>query len=144
MIFLDRDHNAIEFTEALYENLSEQYELSFLRSAPSIPYPLVAQNMVQAILANPKSLGILICQTGIGMSIVSNKYHGIFANNCKSEEECFYFKSKNNGNLLCLGSRMLSIAEAVRICNVFLTTEFDTQNQNRIDLINQLNTGTEK
>lgn len=138
MVFLDRDHNAIEFAESLYENLSKQYEISFLRSSPDTPYPLVAQNMAGLILANPGSLGILICKTGIGMSIVSNKYKGIFANNCKSEEECFYFKSKNNGNVLCLGSKMISVTEAIKICKTFLSTEFDTQNQNRIDLIMQL------
>lgn len=138
MLFLDRDHNAIQFAEAIYENLSNHYEISFIRSSPDIPYPLIAQNMVKKILTNPGSFGILICQTGIGMSIVSNKYKGIFANNCKSIEECYYFRSKNNGNLLCLGSKMISETDAIDICNTFLSTQFDNANQKRIDLINQL------
>ena len=142
MIFLDRDHNAIEFAESLYANLSRKYEISFLRSSPDLSYPLIAKKMADLILANPGSLGILICQTGIGMSIVSNKYKGVFANNCKSEEECFCFKSKNHGNVLCLGAKIISVAEAIKICNVFLSTEFDVRTQNRIDLIMQLDSNT--
>lgn len=138
MIYLDRDHNAIQFAESLYANLSEKYQIEFIRSAPDIPYPIIAQNMAKQILTNPGSFGILICKTGIGMAIVSNKYPGIFANNCKSVEECYYFRSKNNGNLLCLGAEMLSETDAINICNTFLTIEFDIQNQKRIDLINQL------
>lgn len=88
-------------------------------------YPNIAVRMAKTIQENPYSKGILICKTGIGMQIVSNKYKGVYANNCRDINECYYFRKCNNGNLLCLGTDFLTIQEAIDICCMFLKTEFD-------------------
>lgn len=134
-IYLDRDHNAIEFTEEIYSKLSEIYNIDFIRTDETVPYPVIAKSMAERVVRNSQSLGILVCKTGIGMSIVSNKVKGAYANNCKTVEECKNFKRCNMGNILCLGATSVTVEEAVNICKAFIDTDFNLVNLPRIDLI---------
>ena len=134
-VYLDRDHNAIEFTEKVYSKLSEIYNIDFIRTDETVPYPLIAKSMAERVVGDSHSLGILVCKTGIGMAIVSNKVQGAYANNCKTVEECKNFKSSNMGNILCLGATSVTVEEAVSICKAFIDIEFNSVNTPRIDLI---------
>lgn len=138
MVFLDRDHNGVELADSIYNALSSVYQIHYFASTLDLPYPLIAKNMVNQMRTMPGAVGILVCKTGIGMSIVANKYSGVFANNCKTIKECERFRKMNNGNVLCLGSECVSKKRAIRICEVFLTTAFDQSNQNRIHLISEI------
>lgn len=138
IIYMDRDHNAINFAEKVYNVISKAYKVEFLKSDESLPYPLIANNLSKKVASSPDSLGILICKTGIGMSIVANKVKGIYAANCKTAEESRNFKACNKGNVLCFGATSVSLATAIEMCKVFVDTKFDCKNRNRIDLIKLL------
>ena len=137
-VFLDRDHNAVEFADELYAKLSLNYNIEYLKSPIEKPYPIIAYNLAQKVKSTENSLGILICKTGIGMAIVANKVSGIYASNCRTVKESINFKSCNNGNVLCLGASILSIAHAAKICGTFLDTAFNVTHAGRIELINSL------
>ena len=131
-VYIDSDKHGKELKEDIYNALSYDYKIIDLNFGEGI-YPSVTSNLVS--LMDYNSRGILICRTGIGVSIVANKFRGIYANNCTSIVECEYFRKRNNGNVLCLGTDLLTVDTAINICNVFLETEFDEINRSRIDLI---------
>lgn len=140
-IYFDYDRNAVEYSIKIFEYINNTYKENIIvnfNSGSKYPYPIIAEKMAKMILKDAGSLGILICGTGIGMSIVSNKVPGIYANACRTVAECSYFMEKDKGNLLCIGSNLTSTIEAMRIIDTFLTTKFDTSNQPRIDLINSI------
>lgn len=134
-IYIDRDHNAVEFTEAVVSALSALYNVVFLQSPLECPYPSVAEKLSKIVSKEKDALGILICKTGIGMSIVANKIKGIYAANCSTMKQCYMFKKNNMGNVLCLGANTMSVERAIRICKVFIETKFDDKNIGRINTI---------
>lgn len=137
-IFFDGDRHGRKLAKQLFEFFSELYDCSFLGKLESDPYPLVAANMAQKVLETPNSYGVLVCHTGIGMSIIANKFNGIYANNCKTIEECLNFKQKNNGNILCLSESEFDFYKSKIICDTFFNAEFDESNRFRIDLIEKI------
>lgn len=137
-VYMDRDHNAVDFADELYAKLSSEYNIHYLKSSIDLPYPVIAHSLAQKVSSSDNALGILICKTGIGMSIVANKVGGIYANNCNTVKECKQFKSCNNGNVLCLGAANLSVAHAEKICKAFLDTDFIVKHAGRIELIKKL------
>ena len=140
-IYFDYDRNAVEYSIKIFEYIDNTYKGNMIvnfRSGSKYPYPIIAEQMARTILKDVNALGILICGTGIGMAIVSNKLPGIYANACRTVEECAYFRKKNKGNLLCIGANLTAISDAKKIIDTFLTTEFDASNQPRINLINSI------
>ena len=137
-VFVDRDHNAVEFTQQLIPKLDKSINIVCLESSLDTPYPLIAKKLAERVVKNEKSLGILICKTGIGMAIVANKTKGAYACNCKSVEDAFQFRRYNMGNILCLGAEKITIEEAVAICEEFFNTYFDNNKNDRIELIREI------
>ena len=135
-LFIDCDHHGVLYKEKIIEYVSIMgYEIEDLQYGIDYAYPMIATNMCKNINVYKDSRGILICKTGIGMSIVANKCNGIFANNCHTVLECKQFRQMNNGNVLCLGSESLSINRALIICKVFLETDFSEKNRSRLNMI---------
>lgn len=101
----------------------------------SVDYPDYAEQVSQKILSKDVELGILICGTGIGMSIAANRHMEIRAAVCHNEYTAVMSRQHNNANILCIGERVLSLEEAEKIVNVWLTTEFETggRHQRRIE-----------
>ncbi len=93
-------------------------------SAESCDYPVFAQKLCQAMQNAPESLGILICGTGVGMSIMANRYPHIRAALCSCEFQAKATREHNDANVLCLGERVLGIGPALAIVNAFLHTPF--------------------
>ena len=137
-IYLDRDHNAVDFADKLYAALSQKYDITYIKSPTDMPYPEVAKAFAERIMRDASSRGILICKTGIGMSIVANKFKGVYANNCKSVEECYNFRTCNNGNVLTMGASSVPLDTAIAICETFLDTDFDVKHAGRIELIEKI------
>lgn len=137
-VFVDRDHNAVEFAQQLISKLDKSINIVCLESPLDMPYPMIAKKLSELVVENENSLGILICKTGIGMSIVANKIKGAYAYNCKSVEDAFQFRRFNRGNILCLGAEIISIEEAVAICNEFFNVCFDERKKGRIELIKEI------
>lgn len=138
-IYIDCDHYGADLKEFLLLHCSKcNIRMIDLNFGIEKPYPLIASNMAQQLLSVSNSRGILICNSGIGMSIVANKYPGIYANCCNSHEECTLFRKTNNGNLLCLGAHFLSAPLALDLVKIFINTDFDLKNKMRIEMIESL------
>ena len=94
-------------------------------SPASVDYPDFAAGVCHAVLEGGCDRGILICGTGIGMSMAANRYHGIRAALCHEAVTARLSREHNNANVLCLGARILGVAIALDIVRVWLETEFD-------------------
>lgn len=104
-----------------------------------VDYPDFAKLVCNEVKNNKNYLGILICGTGIGMSISANKISGIRAALCTNEYMAKYARLHNDANVLCLGERVLGIGLAKDVINAFLTTEFEGgRHKIRVDKINLL------
>ena len=110
-------------------------------SEESCDYPVYAEKLGKAVAAGDYEKGILICGTGIGISIAANKIHGVRAalcGDCYSAEMC---RRHNDANVLALGGRVLGVELAKRIVDTFLTAPFEGgRHQRRVDLISALET----
>lgn len=105
----------------------------------SCDYPEYAYKVGQSIVNGEADLGILICGTGIGMSITANKIKGIRAALVHDEQTAKLSRQHNDANVLCMGGRILSEEEALKIVDVWLNTSFEGgRHEKRLKLINQL------
>ena len=105
----------------------------------SCDYPEFAVKAANAVAGGDCTYGIIICGTGIGMSIVANKIRGIRAANCLSVEMAKLAREHNNANVLNLGARLLDIETAEQITDTFLTTAFaGGRHEKRVKLIHEL------
>lgn len=105
-------------------------------SEESCDYPLIAQELCKAV-NNDNSLGILICGTGIGMSIAANRHPYIRAALCGNELQARMSRRHNNANVLCLGARITGDTLALAIAAAFLESQFEGgRHQRRLDQIN--------
>ena len=96
-------------------------------SAEIVRYPYYAAQVAEAVVSGQASRGILICSTGIGMSIIANKYPGIRASLCTSTYMGRMTRQHNDSNVLCLGGKITGAYEAIDILDVWLTTPFEGQ-----------------
>ncbi|HYX33607.1 MAG: ribose 5-phosphate isomerase B [Pseudobdellovibrionaceae bacterium] len=107
--------------------------------ADSVDYPDYAQTLAKEVGQGQLPRGILICGTGIGMSIAANKISGIRAALVWDEFTARMSKLHNNANILCLGERVLNHDRALEFVNIWLNSEFEgSRHQNRLDKIRAL------
>ena len=90
----------------------------------SVDYPDFAEKVAQAVLDKKAELGILLCGTGMGISIAANRHNGIRAAACVTEEMVRLARDHNNANILCIGRRISSIEECKHLIDIFLATGF--------------------
>lgn len=104
-------------------------------SEASCDYALIGHPLCEAVLAD-KSIGILICGTGLGMSMAANRHIGIRAAKCDLEIEARLARRHNDANILCLGARMIGTELALAITMAFLESSFEGgRHQRRIGQI---------
>jgi ribose 5-phosphate isomerase B len=107
-------------------------------SAGSVDYPDYASKAVDEIIKGTSEYGILVCGTGIGMSIAANRHYGIRAANCFDENTAALSREHNNANMLCLGARVLDNDTALKMVKIWLDTEFcGGRHQKRIEKFSQ-------
>jgi RpiB/LacA/LacB family sugar-phosphate isomerase len=105
----------------------------------SVHYPVFGKKVVDSILSRPHGRGILICGTGLGMSIIANRFPGIRAALCHDVSTAVMSRRHNDANLLVLGGRMIDPQLAREIVQAWLATPFDGgRHQDRLDLLEQL------
>lgn len=105
----------------------------------SVDYPDFAAKVTAAINDGKAALGVLVCGTGIGMSISANKVHGIRAALCHTEFEARATRQHNDANVLCLGQRVTGVGVALEILRVFLSTGFEGgRHANRVEKLRAL------
>lgn len=137
-VIFGSDHAGYPLKEYLKEYLSAKgyhVEDEGPDSEASCDYPIFAQKVCQRVL-DEKVLGVLICGTGIGMSMSANKIKGIRAALCTNEYLARLTRQHNNANVLCLGQRVTGIGLAASIADAFLEAEFEGgRHQRRLDLM---------
>lgn len=139
-LFIACDHAAFEAKEALKAALSPDHDLTDLgtHSADSVHYPLYAQKLAEAVLAHPGSRGLLLCGSGIGVSIAANRYKGIRAALCRDVDDAQMCRRHNDANVLCLAGRKSSVAEITQMAHAFLATAFEGgRHQERVQLLDR-------
>lgn len=127
IVHIGSDHAGLALKQALARELADLgYDVRDhgTDSAESCDYALVAHPVCDAVLAD-KGVGILICGTGIGMSIAANRHHGIRAAKCGLELEARLARRHNDANVLCLGARMIGSELALAIVMAFLENQFE-------------------
>ena len=140
MIGIGSDHGGFALKEAIKKHLEErglEYKDYGTYSDASCDYPVYGRAVAKAVAAGECQLGILICGTGIGISITANKVPGVRAALCS---DCFSAEATrlhNNANILALGARVLGEGLALKIVDTFLDTPFsgDERHMRRISMI---------
>lgn len=137
-IIIGNDHAGVEYKQALVEYFTRKHiEVLDLgaNTKESVDYPDYAKQVSQEVLKDSNNIGILICGTGIGMSIASNKFKGIRSALIYDIETAHLAKAHNHANILCLGARKTPIKLTLEMMDTFLNTQFETRHQVRIDKI---------
>lgn len=106
----------------------------------SVDYPDFAGKVCARVLNRSADLGVLLCGTGMGISIAANRHKGIRAAACVTDEMVRLARNHNNANILCLGSRVSSIDDCKRLAKLFLETPFSQgeRHQRRIDKLDEI------
>jgi ribose 5-phosphate isomerase B len=108
-------------------------------SAESVDYPDVAARVGAAVGSGSARLGVLVCGTGIGMSIAANKLKGIRAAHCTTEFEARMARAHNDANVLCVGERVIGLGLGGAVVAAFLAQPFEGgRHQRRVDKISAL------
>ncbi len=136
------DHGGLSHKNAIAEHLKERgFSVSDfgIYETVSVDYPLIAEKVCQSIVSGECELGILVCGTGIGMSIAANKIKGIRAAACSEHFSAKYTRLHNNSNVLCLGGRVIGEGTAVELADIFVDTKFEGgRHQRRVDMITEI------
>jgi ribose 5-phosphate isomerase B len=142
MIVIGSDHGGLEMKEAVKASLASRgmdVDDYGTDNGDSVDYPDFAEKVAAAISRGEVDLGILVCGTGIGMSIVANKFPGVRAALATDEFMAQMAKEHNNANILVLGGRVLSKELATKMVNVWLDTAYEGgRHQRRLDKIDQV------
>jgi ribose 5-phosphate isomerase B len=108
-------------------------------SADSVDYPDYARQVAVAVAAGRARFGLLVCGTGIGMSIAANKVNGVRAAHCTNELEARMARAHNDANVLCIGERILGLGLGAAIVAAFLDSPFEGgRHQRRVEKISAM------
>ena len=143
LIGIASDHAGLDLKANIVLLLSElRYEVNDMGPATSnsVDYPDYGISVAQAVTANKISRGIVICGTGIGMSIVVNRFPGIRGTLCSDVYTAKLCREHNDSNILIMGGRVVGHGLAREIVKVWLNTLFEGgRHQKRLDKITQIN-----
>ena len=138
-VVIGSDHAGYSLKEAIKKHLEEAgHEVldKGTSDTSSCHYPIFAEAVANAVVGGEAERGILVCGTGIGMSIAANKVKGIRA---AALSDCFTAEATrkhNDSNILCLGERTVGPGLAFKLVDIFLSTEFEGgRHQTRVDMM---------
>lgn len=142
MIAIGCDHGGFELKKEIMKYLDEkglEYRDYGTYSTESCDYPIYGEAVARAVAGGECEKGIIICGTGIGISIAANKVKGIRAALCGDCYSAEYTRRHNDANILAMGARTLGSGLAIKITETFLTTEFEGgRHARRVALISEL------
>ncbi len=141
-IALASDHGGFELKELVKAHLVER-EIEVIdlgtNSEDSVDYPAYGERCGQAVVSGEADCGIVVCGTGIGISIAANKVKGVRCGLCTSVEMAHLTKQHNNANVLALGGRTTAPELAMAIVDEWLDTEFEGgRHQRRVDMLDAM------
>ena len=142
MIALGADHGGYKLKEEIKRYLEEK-EIEYIDcgtfSEESVDYPEIAKAIALEVQSKECDKGIAICRSGIGMSIVANKFKGIRCSKCNDEEEARLSRAHNDSNILALGADYIETDKAIRMVRMWIATEFEGgRHQERVKLIEEI------
>jgi len=142
MLYIASDHGGLNLKLSVMECLDGQ-DIEYIdlgvNSSDSVDYPDYAAVVAEKIVQNPDAQGILICGTGIGMSITANKFHGVRAALAHDEFTARMAREHNDANILALGGRVLDPDLACKMVQIWLSSVYQGgRHQNRLDKIHAL------
>lgn len=146
MLAIGSDHGGLELKNSIIKYLEcsgFEYKDFGTYTTDSCDYACYAKKVADAVASKECELGILVCGTGIGISIAANKVKGIRAACCSDIFSAKYTRLHNDANILCLGGRVVGAGLAEELVNAFLTYKFEGgRHQTRIDQIAAIENGT--
>jgi ribose 5-phosphate isomerase B len=142
-IAIASDHRGTDLKNMILQYLTSckiiPLDLNSKSASETQDYPLITAKVSKAILAKEADYGILICNTGIGMSIAANRFKNIRAALCYNKEYATMAKKHNDANILIFGAGHITAEEACACIKVFLETSFEEgRHLTRIKLIEDL------
>ncbi|MDO4799835.1 MAG: ribose 5-phosphate isomerase B [Bacillota bacterium] len=141
-VAIGADHGGFRLKGAIVEHLNAQGHevIDFgTHSAESVDYPDIAFDVAQSVVRGEVSRGILVCGTGLGISIAANKVPGIIAAPVSDTFSAEMARRHNNANILALGERVIGVGLALKIVDTFLAAEFEGgRHQNRVEKIRRI------
>ena len=129
-IFIASDHAGFYTKQAILEHISQNYLYEFscedlgTNTSNRTDYTNFAHTLSQKVQNNFNSIGILICGSGVGVSIVANRYHSVRAALIYNKEIAKLSRQHNDANVACFGSRFFSNEEIINMVDIFLKTPF--------------------
>ncbi len=142
MIAIASDHGGFELKQEIMKHLSElglEYKDYGTYTADSCDYPIYGEKAARAVASGECDRGIIICGTGIGISMSANKVKGIRAALCSDCYSAEFTRLHNNANMLALGARTVGSGLALKIVDTFLNTGFEGgRHARRVALIHEI------
>ena len=142
MIAIGADHGGYKLKEEIKKYLEEkeiQYKDFGTITEERVDYPNIAREVSKSVQSKECEKGILICKSGLGMSIVANKHKGIRCTPCHNESTAKYSRLHNNSNILALGAEEITTNEAICIIRMWLATEYEGgRHENRLEIIRKI------
>lgn len=126
-VTIGSDHGAVQLKEEVKQVLTElAIEINDVGTFPDVPadYPDIAEKVANSVISGEADKGIVLCGTGIGISIAANKIHGIRAALCHDIFSAKMAREHNDANILAMGERVIGFGPAREIVKAFFTTEF--------------------
>ena len=127
-IFISSDHAGYNLKEQIIKKFKKKYtfrDLGTYNSKNSVNYPDYAHKLCRRVSNNAKNMGILVCGSGIGMSMAANRHKKIRAAVCYSVKNTKLSRLHNNANIITLGARLTNKTTAFKCIDVFLNTKFE-------------------
>jgi RpiB/LacA/LacB family sugar-phosphate isomerase len=144
-VALGADHGGVDLKKAVHEHLARKgYVVTDfgVNSKESVDYPDYAQSVCNTVASHEADFGILMCTSGIGMSIAANRFPQIRAALLDNADDARVTRQHNNSNVLCMGSSRVDAAAAPRILDAFLSTQFEGgRHERRVEKLEHLGTG---
>ena len=134
-IVIGCDHAAIDMKKSVIELLEKlNYEVTDVgaHTTDACDYPDIAHALCEKIMSGECHRGFLICGTGIGMSLAANKHPGIRAACCSDLYSAELTRRHNDTNVLCFGARVIDVDQALRLAEIFVTTDFEADSERHV------------
>ena len=141
-IAIGADHGGYKLKEEIKKYLDElglEYKDFGCYDETRTDYPIYAKKVAEEVSSKRCELGILVCRSGAGMTIVANKFKGIRCASCWNEEVAKLLRAHNDANVIALPGRFINISQAVVIVRAWLATEFmGGRHTDRLDMIKEI------
>ena len=142
MIAIGSDHGGYKLKEEIKRYLEEreiEYTDCGTFDEERAEYPEIAQTLALEVQSGQAEKGIIICRSGIGMSIVANKFKGIRCAKCNDEEEAKFSRMHNDSNMLALGAEYMDTNKAIRMVRTWIAAEFEGgRHETRVNMIEEI------